>query len=107
MGCRSSFWPTKLPHTQIAGHYVDPLSRIEAQDQAVYAHSAIRMAQRGGWLTLMFQGRYGLYKPSLLLWMAAASAKLFGISALALRLPALLAGALIAYIVFAWVRCSL
>ncbi len=87
----------------IAAGYLDPVSRIDAQDEALYAHSAIRMAEgRGGWLTPVFMGRYGLYKPPLLMWAAAASVKLFGWSALALRLPSLLAAALAACLVWLW-----
>ena len=87
----------------IAAGYIDPVSRIDAQDEALYAHSAIRMAEgRGGWLTPIFMGRYGLYKPPLLMWAEAASVKLFGCSALALRLPSLLAVTLAACLVWLW-----
>ncbi len=87
----------------MAAGYVDPVSLIDGQDEALYAHSAIRMAEgRGGWLTPVFMGRYGLYKPPLLMWAAAASVKLFGWSALALRLPSLLAAAVAACLVWLW-----
>ena len=102
--CSFAFLAYEALHTQLTGQYVDPVTRIEAQDEALYAHSAIRMAERGGWLTPMFRGRYGLYKPPLLVWLAAISTKFFGVSAFALRLPSLLAGALIACIVFEWLR---
>ena len=34
----------------LAGDYVDPVSRITAQDEAIYANGAIHMAQAGGWI---------------------------------------------------------
>ena len=43
----------------LAGDYVDPISKVTAQDEALYAHSAIRAARQGGWLTPIFMGRYG------------------------------------------------
>src|SRR5207244_3800682 len=71
----------------LAGDYVDPIGKVTAQDEALYAHSAIHMAAEGNWLTPMFMGRYALYKPPLLLWMSGWSARLFGISRLFIRLP--------------------
>src|ERR1700694_3765558 len=71
----------------LAGGYVDPIAKITAQDEALYAHSAIRMARQGGWLTPMFMGRYALYKPPLLMWVAAAAARVLGVTRIALRLP--------------------
>src|SRR3954454_24726574 len=64
----------------LAGDYVDPIGRVTAQDEALYAHSAIAMAKPGGdWLTPRFMGRFALYKPPMLLWTAALSARVFGI----------------------------
>jgi hypothetical protein len=60
------------------------------------------MARYGGWLTPRFLGRYGLYKPPLLMWLSGASLKLFGVSRLSLRLPAALATALACALVFWW-----
>ncbi len=57
-------------NTGMAGEEIDPVGRISAQDEAVYAHSALRMARQGGWLTPMFLERYSLYKPPLLMWCA-------------------------------------
>src|SRR6476469_17230 len=88
----------------IADTFLDPIGRVDAQDEAMYAHSAIRMAQKGGWLTPMYQGRYALYKPPLLPWLAGAAAKLFGTSAWAVRLPLMIAGALTACLAFLWKR---
>ena len=50
----------------LAGDYVDPISKITAQDEALYASTSIGMARQGGWLTPKFLGRYALYKPPLL-----------------------------------------
>ena len=86
----------------MAGDYVDPISKITAQDEALYAHSAISMARNGQWLTPMFMGRFGLYKPPLLVWMAAVSAWIAGVSRLALRLPVALICSLALGLVFLW-----
>jgi hypothetical protein len=88
--------------TGMAGDYVDPIARIGAQDEALYAHSAIQMAQRGGWLTPVFLGRYGLYKPPLLAAAAGLSARILGVTRLALRLPVALLAALAAGLVLWW-----
>ena len=37
----------------IADTFLDPVGRVDAQDEAMYAHNAIRMAQKGEWLTPM------------------------------------------------------
>jgi len=86
----------------MAGDYLDPVGGIRAQDEAVYASSAIHTAVEGGWLTPRFMGRMALYKPPLLVWMAAASARLAGVSRLALRFPIALLCALAAGLVFWW-----
>jgi hypothetical protein len=93
-------------HTGVASGYVDPVGRIRAQDEAVYAHTALRMARTGDWLTPNFLGRHALYKPPLLFWTTGLSVKLLGASPLSLRLPSLLAGALAATLLFAWLRRS-
>ncbi|HJZ98078.1 MAG TPA: glycosyltransferase family 39 protein, partial [Candidatus Solibacter sp.] len=86
----------------LAGAYVDPVGRITAQDEALYAHSAIMMAEHGDWLTPHFMDRYALYKPPLLYWGAALGAKLFGVSHLSLRLASVLFAALAAGLIFLW-----
>ena len=68
----------------------------------MYSHSAIRIAKEGGWLTPRFLGRYLFYKPPLLMWLAALSMRWFGLSALSIRLPVLLAGALTVVLVYSW-----
>ena len=86
----------------LAGDYVDPVSRVTAQDEALYANSSIHMAREGGWLTPMFMGRYAFYKPPLLYWISAAAARGFGVSTLALRLPIAILAALAAGLLFLW-----
>lgn len=86
----------------IANAIPDPISRYRAQDEALYSHIALHMARSGAWLTPHFLGRLLLYKPPLLAWLAGISVKMWGASLFALRLPALLAGALGAVLVFAW-----
>jgi hypothetical protein len=86
----------------LAGDFVDPIGRITAQDEALYAHSAIRMAQQGGWLTPIFMGRYGLYKPPLLMWVSGISARLLGVTRLGLRLPVALFASFAVGLIFLW-----
>ncbi len=81
--------------TRIGSGYLDPIGRIGAQDEAVYTHAAIRMAERGDWLTPRFLDRFFLYKPPLLYWLSGASIEAFGAGAVAARLPSLLAAAAI------------
>jgi hypothetical protein len=86
----------------LSGDYLDPVSRIKAQDEALYASSAIHAAVEGDWLTPTFMGRMALYKPPLLVWMSGLSARLLGISRLALRFPIVLLCSLAAGLVFWW-----
>ena len=88
----------------IADTYLDPIGKVDAQDEAMYASNAFHMASHGGWLTPVYQGRYGLYKPPLLAWLAGASARLFGRSAFAVRLPVILLAALTACLLLLWSR---
>ena len=82
--------------------YLDPVNPVEAQDEAVYSHIALRMAERGAWDTPVFLDRYFLYKPPLLYWLSASSVKLLGASAFSLRLPSLLLGAAVCMLVYLW-----
>ena len=86
----------------LAGEYVDPISKITAQDEALYSHSAIVMARDGDWLTPRFMGRYALYKPPLLVWAAAVSSRVFGVSRLSLRLPMAILSAIAVGFIFLW-----
>jgi 4-amino-4-deoxy-L-arabinose transferase-like glycosyltransferase len=87
----------------LAGEYVDPIGKVTAQDEALYAHTAIQMAREGGWLTPTFMGRFALYKPPLLYWVAGLSARILGVSRLSLRLPVALIASLALGLVFLWV----
>jgi hypothetical protein len=78
----------------MASQYVDPVSHIASQDEAVYAHEAIAMATGGGWLTPVYLSRYALNKPPLLQWLSALAVKVFGIFAWSVRLPSLIAASL-------------
>jgi len=84
----------------IASVFCDPVSRIAAQDEAVYSREVIEMVTGGRWLTPTYLGRYVLNKPPLLQWMGAVSAQVFGISAWAIRLPSLVAASFVAVLVF-------
>lgn len=88
----------------VATAWIDPWAKIPAQDEALYAHPTLRMASSMAsvedWLTPRFLGRPLLVKPPLVLWLSAASVKLFGAHLWALRLPSLLAAAGVATIVF-------
>jgi len=86
----------------VAEAFSDPVTHIRAQDESEYANSALRMANGGGWLTPRFMGRYLLVKPPLLVWLAALSLKVWGISLFALRLPVLLAGASATLLLLFW-----
>ena len=86
----------------LASDYVDPVGKITAQDEGLYAHSAIRVARQGGWLTPIFRGWYGLYKPPLLTWVSGLSAGLLGITRIALRLPVALLASMGVGLVFLW-----
>src|SRR4051794_40076694 len=86
----------------LAGDYIDPISKITAQDEALYAHSAIAMARHGDWLTPRFMGRFAIYKPPLLIWGAAISTRILGVSRLALRLPGAILSALAVGLLFLW-----
>jgi 4-amino-4-deoxy-L-arabinose transferase-like glycosyltransferase len=82
--------------------WLDPIGKVDAQDEAMYASSALHMAGHGNWLTPLYQGRFALYKPPLLAWLAGAFARIGGGSAFVLRLPVMLFAALTACLVFAW-----
>jgi 4-amino-4-deoxy-L-arabinose transferase-like glycosyltransferase len=93
-----------IERASVGTAYSDPFSRIRAQDECTYANSALSLAHQGSWLTPKVLGRYLLFKPPLLLWMAGFSLKVFGQSLWSLRLPALSAGVCVAVIVFWWTR---
>lgn len=88
----------------IASGSVDPATHIGAQDEAVYTRMAIHMATRGEWLTQHFMDRIMMNKPPLLMWLSGFSAWIFGIAAMPLRLPSLLAASLACVAAFAIVE---
>src|SRR5260370_38325906 len=91
-----------IEKTKDAASFSVPVSRIRAQAESIYANGSIAMALHGDWLTPKVLGRIFLFKPPLQLWLSGLSLKLFGISLLALRLPMLIAGSLVAVLVFCW-----
>jgi hypothetical protein len=91
----------------IATAYVDPVAKIQAQDEATYAASSLRMATYGDWMTPRFLGRYALYKPPVLYWLTAPAIKILGRRALALRAPSILASAATVTLVFAWLSTTM
>jgi hypothetical protein len=86
----------------IASPFSDPVVRMRAQDESMYVNCALSMTADGDWLTPHFLNRPFLFKPPLLYWMSALSVKVFGSRLLAVRLPALLFGAIGCSIVFLW-----
>lgn len=93
---------TGIEMAGIASPFSDPVIRMRAQDEAVYVNCALSMIADGDWLTPHFLGRPFLFKPPLLYWLSAVSAKVFGSRLLAVRLPALVFGAIGCSIVFLW-----
>jgi Dolichyl-phosphate-mannose-protein mannosyltransferase len=91
-----------IEKSKVAAAFSDPISRIRAQDESIYANGSIAMALHGDWMTPKVLGRIFLFKPPLQLWLSGLSLKLFGISLLALRLPILIAGALGVVLVYGW-----
>jgi 4-amino-4-deoxy-L-arabinose transferase len=87
----------------VATSYVDPVSRIQAQDEAVYGATSLGMAAHGDFLTPRFLGRYALYKPPLFYWLSAICIKILGPIPFALRSPSLLAGAATIALLFVWI----
>jgi 4-amino-4-deoxy-L-arabinose transferase-like glycosyltransferase len=102
--CALAILAIRAASVRIADTYLDPIGRVDAQDEAMYAQSAMRMASRGDWLTPKYQGRYALYKPPMLAWLAGASMKIFGTGAWGARFPVMIAGALTACLAFLWRR---
>lgn len=63
-------------------------------DGALYATIAKTIVLKNDWINLYLRGEDWLDKPHLTFWLAAASYKIFGISAFAYKLPSFLAGLL-------------
>ncbi len=71
-----------------------------------YASIARAMAESGDWITPRFQGQGWFEKPPLYYWSAAVSFKIFGVSAVAARLPCAVY-ALLATLALAWLALRL
>lgn len=93
-----------IGQTTVASPFSDPVSGFRAQDETMYASSALDLAANGGWLTPKVLGRYLLVKPPLLIWLAGLSLKLLGQSSFALRLPVLLAATFATVLLILWAR---
>jgi hypothetical protein len=91
-----------IEHASVGMAYSDPVAKIRAQDESVYANMSLRIANQGGWLTPKLLGRYLFSKPPLLTWLGALSLKLLGTSLFALRLPDLAAAVLATALLF-WI----
>lgn len=89
-----------IEHASVGTAYSDPVAKIRAQDEAVYANMALRIAHTGGWLTPKVLGRFLFTKPPLLTWLAAISLETLGTSLFALRLPDLAAAVICTGILF-------
>ncbi len=95
-----------IQHAGIATGYIDSVRQLGAQDEAVYTREAIHMAVQGDWMTQTFLYRFVLFKPPLLMWLSGFSTKLFGVASLPLRLPSILAGALVCLLAFRMSRLA-
>lgn len=90
----------RATHLKIADTFLDPIGRVDAQDEAMYTQSAMRLTGP----TPTYQGRFALNKPPLLVWLSAASMRVFGDAAWSARLPSMIAAALTACLAFLWRR---
>ena len=93
-------WNAAKPGISTA--YVDPIEKIQAQDEGYYGSISFEMVKSGDWLTPRFLDRYALTKPPLLYWLQATAVKIIGRKPIALRLPSILVGAATVAIVYAW-----
>ena len=73
---------------------------IMEPDSALYASIAKNMVLRNDWVNIFVRGLDWLDKPHLTFWLAAASFKVFGITAFAYKLPSFLFGLLGAWYVY-------
>ncbi|MBX5497165.1 MAG: glycosyltransferase family 39 protein, partial [Bryobacteraceae bacterium] len=93
-----------IERASIAAPFSDPIRQLRAQDESIHVSSSMAMLHGGDWGTPTVMGRPLLFKPPLLQWLTALSLKALGPRLLAVRLPALLFGALAAVLLFQWGR---
>lgn len=93
-------WNARVPG--VATGFVDPVAKVQAQDEAFYGSLSLGMLRDGNWLTPRFLGRYSLTKAPLLNWLQAAALKVLQSHKLAFRVPSLVAGAATVTLVFWW-----
>lgn len=63
------------------------LNDIWTENESFYADAVRRMVVGGDWLTIEYNGHDRFNKPPMTYWLMASSARLFGLSEFALRLP--------------------
>lgn len=90
----------------VASAYVDPVGKVQDQDEALYGSISLHIAAHGNWMTPVFLDRYELVKPPLLYWLETAGMKAIGRGRAAMRLPSVLAGAATVALVFAWLMAE-
>ena len=70
------------------------------RDEPRNAQAAREMIETGNWLVPTFNGEPRLHKPILIYWLMALSYKLLGVTALAARMPSIIAGSLSGVVVY-------
>lgn len=78
-----------------------PVSKVQ---EVRVAETAREMVVSGDWAVPRYNGELRLQKPPLPYWLTAASYKVFGLNATAVRLPAVIFGLLSVVLLFAWMR---
>src|SRR5690349_12676095 len=78
-----------------------PVSKVQ---EVRVAETAREMVVSGDWAVPRYNGELRLQKPPLPYWLTAASYKVFGLNATAVRLPAVIFGLLSVALLFAWMR---
>jgi 4-amino-4-deoxy-L-arabinose transferase-like glycosyltransferase len=73
-------------------------------DEGRFASVAAAMADGGSWIVPLFRGEPHLTKPPLTYWLQAIGVELLGRTALAVRLPSLLATSAALLVLFTWMR---
>ncbi len=101
-GLAAARFSWNIQHSGLGAQLLDPVGQVMAQDEVVYSHTALRMVSSGDWLTPKFMERNALYKPPLAYWLMAASVQAGGVNAVTLRLPSLLAAALLVGLIATW-----